>query len=79
MEKTEPFVVFSKNTISKMNFWGKVLLALAVFLCVVLEAYILLEQPRSSVGASHLTVAFLFIAGLGISGLVLWSVRAEGE
>ncbi|TSC71195.1 MAG: hypothetical protein G01um101449_50 [Parcubacteria group bacterium Gr01-1014_49] len=79
MEETEPFVVFSKNTISKMNFWGKVLLAVAVCVCVVLEAYILLEQPRSSVGAGRLTVAFLFVAGLGIFGLILCCIRAEGE
>ena len=67
----ESFVVFPKSTIRKFNFYGKVLFALAVFICLLVEAYIVLAQPRTPIGATHLAVMFLFVAGLAISGLIL--------
>lgn len=79
MEEMGPFVVFPKSTITKLNFYGKMLFALAVFICLVVEAYIALAQPRSAVDGTHLAAIFLFVAGLAISGLILWCIRAHDE
>lgn len=79
MEEMGPFVVFPKSTITKLNFYGKVLFGLAVFICLVVEAYIVLAQPRSPISSMYLSILFLFVAALGIYGLILWCIRAHDE